>query len=76
MHVYPNPVTDIAVITYSNPDAKEHLIRLYDVTGKLILETSNTSETFTLTKGDLNEGIYFLTITGVAHSMSKKVLFQ
>jgi len=76
INIYPNPALENVKITYSNPNAIDHQIRLFDVAGKLILEDTNTNGMLILNKGTITSGIYFLTITSPKHTFSKKLIFQ
>jgi len=76
INIYPNPVSSISIISYPNSNSTLHKIQLFNIAGKLVWETSNSTGIQLLNRGDLVEGIYFLIISNEKHKLTKKVLFQ
>jgi hypothetical protein len=65
-NVYPNPVTDKLTIS---TDEKISIIKLYDLTGKLLIENNNSK---TLDVNTLQNGVYFVSVTFLNGNISTK----
>ncbi|RLD23764.1 MAG: hypothetical protein DRI54_06935 [Bacteroidetes bacterium] len=61
VEVYPNPVVGDINIVFENSD--NYMIRLLDVTGKVIFSTEVNAAKTTISSDNLNSGIYFIQIT-------------
>ncbi len=65
MLVYPNPSKDFVNIETYNPERKNYQLRLFDVSGKVIIaENSINSEKTVLDLRNLEPGCYFLELSG------------
>ncbi len=69
--VYPNPASDIATLVIDANTASELNVTIFDITGKLVAspvvnQSLSTGEnTFVLNTANLNNGVYFVTLTTV-----------
>jgi hypothetical protein len=66
-NAYPNPADDFANFDYSIDDYGDFEVKVYDVLGRLIYESSETAEafkkqSFTINTHSWAEGMYFVTI--------------
>lgn len=59
--VYPNPVSDELHVDFL--DNAESLIRLYDMQGRLVLETRRSDMNNVISLSDVEEGLYVLDVT-------------
>lgn len=59
--VTPNPVIDAALITFENTGIAT--VRIYDITGKAIINTLTSGNNFTFEKGNLAAGTYFYNVS-------------
>jgi hypothetical protein len=58
--IYPNPMTDNAVIAFDNPDNEKYMLTLYNSEGKMIQEMDDITTDRILFKRDgLVSGLYF-----------------
>lgn len=77
--IYPNPAKDKAVIKLFGSTAEETIIKVMDVTGKVIkVQTANTTvgeNNITLDISGLNSGMYYVTLTATSSNyVSLKLL--
>ncbi len=64
-NIYPNPFQDQATLTFSNPQNQSYTLYITDLSGKRYRIVSDiTSSTFTIEKGNLSEGVYFIELIG------------
>ncbi|MEM6262114.1 MAG: T9SS type A sorting domain-containing protein [Bacteroidota bacterium] len=78
LNVYPNPFSDFATLTFSNPRAKAYTITLSDLTGKVVRRMDNiTGEQVEIEKGGLSNGIYMMTIfNAIGDRHTEKLIIQ
>ena len=63
--IYPNPVSDKAVVTFSNPGNKTFDVMVMNSNGQVVKNIHNiTGHEFTIRKENLSKGIYFIRICG------------
>lgn len=60
VEVFPNPASDKVVVRFA--DTGEAVIRVYDITGRLVLSTTTSTQTVTLSVEGLHSGLYSMTI--------------
>ena len=60
VEVFPNPASDKVVVRFADPG--EAVICVYDVTGRLVLSTTTSTQTVTLSVEGLRSGLYSMTI--------------
>lgn len=70
--IYPNPFTDQIIIEAKNPEAKNGLVSLYDVTGKLV-HRETLSDGF-MKPSLSHEGLYYLQIETEEGTFIKKMI--
>lgn len=68
--VYPQPAENVLNISLKSADAER--IRLYDLTGKIVLEKLNTSTAVTLNIAELAAGVYVLEVGTTRRKIVKK----
>lgn len=75
--VYPNPTENNLFIKFSDNNTNQHLVQLYDVTGKQLMSSQFNGSNYTINRGNISSGIYFLRITDTKTDKSyiKKVVF-
>jgi len=66
--LYPNPATDVVHITSTNPVTG---IELYNLTGKLVLKTTNTNQ---INVSSLHSGFYLITVFSGSTKTVKKLI--
>ncbi|HIF14671.1 MAG TPA: T9SS type A sorting domain-containing protein, partial [Bacteroidetes bacterium] len=65
MNIYPNPVTDNAVISFNEALSEKSVLTITDIMGRPVREPiSITEEQFHFQRGDLVRGIYLFHLTG------------
>jgi hypothetical protein len=65
MKIYPNPITDRATISFSNPDHSCYLLSIYNLNGQKVFELDNiTSDKIELRADLLKAGNYIIKLTG------------
>ncbi|MFT6826537.1 MAG: hypothetical protein ACJAYD_001098, partial [Patiriisocius sp.] len=69
--VYPNPASDTVTIKAPNQDVFK--IEVFDIAGKLLFETQETSDLMTIDVSQLRQGVYFLKIND---TLTKKLIVQ
>ncbi len=74
--LYPNPVTDLARIRFTLQEAGETVLRLYDITGRIIAQTRNLLSVgqHTYTVQGIKEGLYVIKINSGRFSYSSKLI--
>jgi uncharacterized repeat protein (TIGR02543 family) len=61
--VYPNPVVNTLYVNIENTqEGIEHQISIYNISGQLVYSNSGYGTKKTISVGDLNKGIYYITI--------------
>ncbi|HEX7319113.1 MAG TPA: C25 family cysteine peptidase [bacterium] len=78
--IYPNPVKGMIKIRFNSPDERQVIIKLYDVTGRLVNKLfANKAHTgmneVPLKTGELANGIYFIKLEADAYCKVEKVVF-
>jgi hypothetical protein len=63
LQVYPNPVTSSSIVNIANTNGDHLIAKLFNTSGQVVKEIHHIhGPTFTLTRGDLADGMYFLVI--------------
>ena len=76
VHCYPVPATESVLFNFEGTDYSTKKLRVYAVTGKLIKETSFTSNAFTFERNHLDAGIYFFEIQTQQEVLTGKLVFK
>lgn len=56
--IRPHPVIDRSELLFKNERRQNHLLQLFDMNGKTVLETSNQDQKFILHRHELSAGVY------------------
>lgn len=75
--VYPNPTQNNLFIKFSDNNMNQHLVQLFDVTGKQLMSSQFNGSFYSINRGNIASGVYFLRITDTKNAKSyiKKVVF-
>lgn len=77
LSLYPNPTTDATTITFENIENEPFTIKLFDLTGKLILNKDNlVGNQYLIQLGELDEGIYHIELITPSNSYSSKLVVK
>ena len=82
LHIFPNPVSQSTVISFSINQSENISVNIYDITGRFIknlydgsLNPGNHQIEWTVTsESEIDDGVYFLNIKGGGFSQSCKLL--
>lgn len=58
--IFPNPVQDVLTVSFT--DAKQRMIRIADINGKVVLESFTIEQQTSIQVSTLAKGIYFLSV--------------
>jgi len=73
--VYPNPSNGTVNIVFVNNNAT-YTIELLDITGRVVKSDITSSSTYTLDKGNLGGGVYFLKVANKkGEASTQKIIF-
>lgn len=70
--IYPNPFKNNITIEYDN----EFRLTLFDVSGKIMVESESTSKNTTLNLDELEKGVYILNIENNSHEVLRKIIIK
>ena len=77
VHIYPNPVSDIASIEVIKPNRNgTYQLQLFDQTGRLVHSDQSLSGKFTVRSSQLASGLYLYQISEENWSTSGKLVIQ
>jgi len=76
LQIYPNPATTQLTIESQSAVGNKQLAEIYDLTGKLLLQFTVSSQKTTLDISALSSGIYFLTLSDGEQQVNRKVIKQ
>jgi hypothetical protein len=71
--IYPNPFNNNCIVEVQNINSAECKLELYDSTGRIILQTTNSSGIFIIVNR-LNSGIYFVKVFVGGNEIVKKLI--
>ena len=74
--MFPNPASNEVSIYKTNPDAKISSLIIYDLRGKLILQTEIPNQLTNINTSKLVEGMYFFHYVSSAFKITKKVIIH
>jgi hypothetical protein len=60
--IYPNPFSDYATITFQGDNTINRLLKVFEISGRLVLQISTLNNFEKIHKSDLNTGFYILEI--------------
>ncbi len=74
--VYPNPSSDIVNVLFVNNNAI-YTVELFDIAGRIVKSDKTSQPGYTLEKGNLVNGVYFLKVTNAKGEASvRKIIFN
>ena len=78
INVVPHPVTGISIIETPFSPGSITNMKLYDLTGQLVLQSQQSGNQLSISKGELSNGIYFLELSNnqFPDRIMKKVMIQ
>jgi len=65
VQVFPNPVTEDAIISFSNSDGDMISVKVYDSAGKLIFTEATTGQKSIVRKEKLHTGLFIYEVTNI-----------
>ena len=71
--VFPNPANDVLTISISQQTISPITISIYDITGRLMNAVKTNKNNTSIDVSNLNNGIYFINITGSDFNTSRKI---
>jgi hypothetical protein len=74
--MFPNPASNEVSIYRTNPDAKISSLIIYDLRGKLILQTEIPNQLTNINTSKLVEGMYYFHYVSSAFKITKKVIIH
>ncbi|MFL5765683.1 MAG: T9SS type A sorting domain-containing protein [Bacteroidia bacterium] len=76
LSIYPNPASDVININLEGIKDQYIELSLYDVTGRKTKYLKTSEKTFSISRGDLPDGIYFVEVVAGEKVLSKKVILK
>lgn len=75
--VYPNPITDVSVLQFSNPGNKAFQLEVFDLFGKKVFYNQTIhGERLELNKSDFSNGFYVLELKGKSSSYRTSIMVR
>lgn len=74
--VFPNPVSETAVIDLTALSGNPYSFRLFDASGRLILNQTSNDTHFVFSRNNLPSGIYFSEVTGNTGTYRNKLILN
>lgn len=76
LKIYPNPMADKSTLLISAPEAGDAVISVYDVTGRIMIQSNNFLDNYTqeYTLSGLKNGSYIIHIKGNTYQLSGKII--
>jgi hypothetical protein len=76
--IRPHPVTANSKLFFSNPKSKSHILIMYSITGKEVMQTETAESYFNLTSSLFQSGLYFFRIYSESNQLvtSGKLVVQ
>ena len=80
-NVFPNPATDKTYVEFTLEQSQEVALLVYDLVGKVVIESGNTicqagKNVITLNAGSMNPGVYFVSLKSGGQTMIKKITIR
>jgi plastocyanin len=75
-YFHPNPCADKTYIHTGLGDGISNMVKVFDVTGKLVLTIQNARNNHVLETGRLNNGIYFVEIRSESYRRTTKLVVE
>jgi uncharacterized protein (TIGR02145 family) len=76
LEIYPNPVTELATLSFDSPESSKAIIRVSDVTGRTICQASKflSPDRHSFKISGISEGTYFVSVTGNGYTYSSRII--
>ena len=74
--IRPNPMRDVAVIEYDNPNQELVTFHVFSSDGKLVLNENTRSDRYTLDKNIFQAGTYFIEVLMDDQKSTAKLMVQ
>ena len=74
--MFPNPASNEVSIYRTNPDAKISSLLIYDLRGKLILQTEIPNQLTSINTSNLIDGMYYFQYVSSAFKITRKVIIR
>ena len=74
--MFPNPASNEVSIYRTNPDAKISSLIIYDLRGKVIMQTEIPNQLTNINTSNLIDGMYFFHYVSSAFKITKKVIIR
>ena len=74
--MFPNPASNEVSIYRTNPDAKISSLLIYDLRGKLILQTEIPNQLTSINTSNLIDGMYYFQYVSSTFKITKKVIIR
>lgn len=74
--IYPNPASTVINFSISGTGSLPSTLHLYDVTGKDVKSFSTSEREFTMERGSIASGIYFVQIVSEGQVLTKKIILE
>ena len=71
-NLYPNPASDIIYLEFAQQD--DFLLRVFDITGKVVLSNDLYEEKTRIDISGLNDGLYFITVSTQSETFSSRFI--
>ncbi len=75
-NIYPNPASTTINLDLRELNNTGTIIKLYDVTGKIVKTISTTEQTLSIDRGNLRSGIYFVQVMFGDRVLTKKIVLE
>ncbi len=75
MSIAPNPFTSQTIITFAE-EQKNSALKVTDVLGNVVFQTTINSRQFTIDMSSYAKGIYFVNVTNESKSSNKKIVLE
>jgi uncharacterized protein (TIGR02145 family) len=78
LQIYPNPMTEQSMLTFIAPESGNAVICIVDLSGKTVYQISTllSPGTQSFRISGINQGIYFVKVTGTNYTCSTKLISQ
>ena len=75
MRLFPNPVSDYAMLNFTNPNYEAYTLQVTDVTGRIVSQINNIrDEQVPISARQLPAGLYTLTLSNGQKLMQQKMV--
>ena len=71
-NIYPNPATDNLILELNNMNVNDVKIRVFNVVGTQIFESTEVNESMNINLSEVEEGLYFINVDGQGYSLVRK----